>query len=99
MTIRQGFKVDIATRYGLKEAIVFAIIRARYIWNGNREVCIPMSFILSNAPYLSHGTLKRVIANLENADLITKRKGYDDLIGLGNIYEITELGKKLDPLP
>ena len=99
MTIQQGFKVDIATRYGLKEAIVFAIIRARYILNGNREVCVPMSFILSNAPYLSHGTLLRVIKNLEKHGLIEKRKGYDDLVGLGNIYEITKLGKKLDPLP
>lgn len=97
--MRQSFDVDIATRYGIKEAIVFEIIKTRYFRNERLPVCIPMNLILEYAPFISKGTLKRVIANLENADLITKRKGYDDLIGLGNIYEITELGKKLDPLP
>ena len=97
--MRQSFDIDVASKYGIKEAIVFEIIKTYYIRHGRNPVCVPMNLILKHAPFISKGTLKRVIANLENADLITKRKGYDDLIGLGNIYEITELGKKLDPLP
>ena len=90
--MRQSFDVDVATRYGIKEAIVFEIIKTHYFQNGRLPVCIPMNLILKHAPFISKGTLKRVIANLENADLITKRKGYDDLIGLGNVYELTQKG-------
>lgn len=90
--MKQSFDADIATRYGIKEAIVFEIIKTYYFRHGRKPVCVPMNLILEHAPYISKGTLKRVIANLENADLITKRKGYDDLIGLGNVYELTEKG-------
>lgn len=90
--MRQSFDVDVATRYGIKEAIVFEIIKTHYFQNGRLPVCIPMNLILKHAPFISKGTLKRVIANLENADLITKHKGYNDLIGLGNVYELTQKG-------
>lgn len=90
--MRQSFDVDVATQYGIKEAIVFEIIKTHYFQNGRLPVCIPMNLILKHAPFISKGTLKRVIANLENADLITKHKGYDDLIGLGNVYELTQKG-------
>lgn len=99
MVVSQGFNVNIATRYGLKEAVVFAIIRLYYIRNGNKEVLIPLNLIIKRTPYMSMGTLKRVVANLKKYGLIEARKGYDDLLGLGNYYEITEKGKKLDPLP
>lgn len=99
MVVSQGFNVNIAIRYGLKEAIVFAIIRLYYIRNGNKEVLIPISLIQKNAPYISRATLMRIIPKLAEHGLIEKRKGYDDLLGLGNYYEITEKGKKLDPLP
>ena len=88
--MRQSFDVDVASKYGIKEAIVFDIIKMFYFRNGKKEVCIPFSLILKNSPYISKGTLKRVISNLENANLISKHKGYDELLGLGNIYELTQ---------
>lgn len=99
MVIEQKFRADIATRYGLKEAIVFAIIRLYYIRNGNKEVLIPLNLIIKRTPYMSMGTLKRVVANLKKYGLIETRKGYDDFLGLGNYYEITEKGKEIYQLP
>ena len=93
--MQQGFNVDFATKFGLKEAIVFEIIKWYiYVKSYGEPTCIPLKLILKRAPYLSKGTLKRVIVNLERENLIYKRKGYDDLLGLGNIYEITEYGKR-----
>lgn len=94
MVVAQGFKVEIATRYGIKEAIVFEIIKTCICLNHHNPTCLPLYAIRNRAPYISKGTLKRVISNLENANLISKRKGYDDLLGLGNIYELTEYGEK-----
>lgn len=92
--MRQSFDVGVASRYGLKEAIVFEIIKSYVCLNYHKPTCIPLKLILKRAPYISKGTLKRVISNLEREGLIYKCKGYDDLLGLGNIYEITEYGKR-----
>lgn len=92
--MRQSFDVGVASRYGLKEAIVFEIIKSYVCLNYHKPTCIPLKLILKRAPYISKGTLKRVISNLAEADLIRKHKGCDDLLGLGNIYELTEYGEK-----
>lgn len=92
--MRQSFNVDVASKYGIKEAIVFEIIKTCICKNYHNPTCLPLYAICSRVPYISKGTLKRVISNLVEADLIRKRKGYDDLLGLGNIYELTEYGEK-----
>ncbi len=92
--MQQGFNVELATQYGIKEAIIFAIIRRYCVDNGNQIACIPLRLLAKRAPYISKGSMKRIIANLDRANLIRKRKGFDDLLGLGNFYEITEYGKK-----
>lgn len=92
--MNQSFNVELASRFGIKEAIVFEIIKSYYIRNGKKAVCIPLRLLTQHTPYIPKGTMKRVTHNLEQMNLIYKRFGYDNLLGLGNIYEITEYGMK-----